>query len=324
MSMTNHPGARSDGAERGAARGRGGRGTPVQHPSQPCLRCGSDGHNRSKCPEPKTSCRFCGLGADHLGAYCPKNPTAGARRKALSPSARAVVDREAGSATATPSAKDASVTSTATTASTSEAAAHAAAAAGAAAQTNAMRSAYAYSAILNVMGYGCPASTAALSSALTSSDVMALVLPPKPAASAAAQAEAALRAAIADGGLSALDAAIVAAPREVRAGGVGVEARALYGRLLEAQREAEREARAAEVPDDYICPITSDIMTDPVATMDGFTYERAAITEWLRTKDTSPKTGSKLESKALIPNHLVRSLLRAFKEAGSVPSTASP
>ena len=33
-------------------------------------------------------------------------------------------------------------------------------------------------------------------------------------------------------------------------------------------------------------------MTDPVSTSDGFTYERAAITEWLRTKDTSPKTGA--------------------------------
>ena len=48
-----------------------------------------------------------------------------------------------------------------------------------------------------------------------------------------------------------------------------------------------------------ICPITAEIMTDPVSTMDGFTYERAAITEWLRTNDTSPFTGAKLESKML-------------------------
>ena len=82
-------------------------------------------------------------------------------------------------------------------------------------------------------------------------------------------------------------------------------------------------SEAAEVPDDYICPITAEIMTDPVSTADGFTYEREAITEWLRTKDTSPKTGVKLESKVLISNHLVRSLLRAFNEAGSAPSTAS-
>ena len=83
-------------------------------------------------------------------------------------------------------------------------------------------------------------------------------------------------------------------------------------------------SEAAEVPDDFICPITAEIMNDPVSTSDGFTYERVAITEWLRTKDTSPKTGAKLESKTLYPNHSLRSMIRAFNEAGSVPSTASP
>ena len=45
-------------------------------------------------------------------------------------------------------------------------------------------------------------------------------------------------------------------------------------------------SEAMEVPDDYVCPITTEIMTEPVTTVDGFTYERTAITEWLRTKDT--------------------------------------
>ena len=83
-------------------------------------------------------------------------------------------------------------------------------------------------------------------------------------------------------------------------------------------------SEAVEVVDDYICPITTEIMTDPVCTADGFTYERTAITEWLRTNDTSPSTGDTLDSKALIPNHLVRSLLRAFIEASSAASTAQP
>ena len=73
------------------------------------------------------------------------------------------------------------------------------------------------------------------------------------------------------------------------------------------------------MPDEYICPITAEIMTDPVTTQDGFTYEREAITEWLRTKDTSPKTGATLESKALIPIHSLRSVIRAFAEAGAAP-----
>ena len=69
-------------------------------------------------------------------------------------------------------------------------------------------------------------------------------------------------------------------------------------------------SEAVEVPDDYICPITAEIMTDPVCTLDGFTYERKAITEWLRTNDTSPATGARLESKNVIPNITVRCLLR--------------
>ena len=82
---------------------------------------------------------------------------------------------------------------------------------------------------------------------------------------------------------------------------------------------------AAAVPDEYICPITSEIMTDPVSTLDGFTYERAAIAEWLRTKDTSPKTGATLESKILIPNYSLRGVIRSFVEASAaIPPPPSP
>ena len=61
-------------------------------------------------------------------------------------------------------------------------------------------------------------------------------------------------------------------------------------------------SEASEVPDDYICPITAEIMTDPVSTADGFTYEREAISEWLRTKDTSPRTGAKFREQDAHPN----------------------
>ena len=67
---------------------------------------------------------------------------------------------------------------------------------------------------------------------------------------------------------------------------------------------------SVEVLKECVCPITAEIMTDPVCTSDGFTYERTAITEWLRTKDTSPSTGALLESKKLIPNFLARSIIR--------------
>ena len=87
---------------------------------------------------------------------------------------------------------------------------------------------------------------------------------------------------------------------------------------------ASEASEATEVPDDYICPITAEIMTDPVTTADGFTYEREAITEWLRTKDTSPNTGAKLESKTLIPNLMARSMIRSFVEERAVTAVPPP
>ena len=81
-------------------------------------------------------------------------------------------------------------------------------------------------------------------------------------------------------------------------------------------------SEAAEVPDDYICPITAEIMTDPVSTVDGFTYERTAISEWLRTKNISPFTGATLENKTVIPNLSLRSMIRSFTEALSAAAVA--
>ena len=47
---------------------------------------------------------------------------------------------------------------------------------------------------------------------------------------------------------------------------------------------------------------------------DGFTYERKAIEKWLEDHDTSPKTGATLASKALIPVHSLRAIIREFQE----------
>lgn len=35
-----------------------------------------------------------------------------------------------------------------------------------------------------------------------------------------------------------------------------------------------------DLPHHFLCPITHDIMKDPVKCSDGFTYERRAINEW--------------------------------------------
>ena len=52
----------------------------------------------------------------------------------------------------------------------------------------------------------------------------------------------------------------------------------------------------------YLCPLTLEIMRDPVVAADGITYERVAITNWLLTHDVSPVTNLSIQSTNLIPN----------------------
>jgi hypothetical protein len=44
------------------------------------------------------------------------------------------------------------------------------------------------------------------------------------------------------------------------------------------------------VPDMFKCPITGDIMNDPVAVVSGSLYERSAITTWLEKECRDPLT----------------------------------
>jgi hypothetical protein len=63
----------------------------------------------------------------------------------------------------------------------------------------------------------------------------------------------------------------------------------------------------------FLCPMSLEVMTDPVVTADGHTYERAGITRWLfgppSPHTTSPKTGGQLENKTLITNHALKQLI---------------
>eukprot|EP00747_Dinoflagellata_sp_TGD_P060734 gnl/TRDRNA2_/TRDRNA2_152167_c0_seq1.p1 gnl/TRDRNA2_/TRDRNA2_152167_c0~~gnl/TRDRNA2_/TRDRNA2_152167_c0_seq1.p1 ORF type:complete len:1036 (+),score=202.39 gnl/TRDRNA2_/TRDRNA2_152167_c0_seq1:62-3169(+) len=65
----------------------------------------------------------------------------------------------------------------------------------------------------------------------------------------------------------------------------------------------------ADVPHEFLCPITHDVMRDAVSTADGHTYERRNIEAWLAENSTSPVTGLPLANKTLIPNHNLRKLI---------------
>lgn len=68
----------------------------------------------------------------------------------------------------------------------------------------------------------------------------------------------------------------------------------------------------AECPPSFKCPVSQEVMADPVCTCDGHTFERAAIEQWLISRDTSPLTGLKLPSRTLVPNVALRNSIEEY------------
>lgn len=64
-----------------------------------------------------------------------------------------------------------------------------------------------------------------------------------------------------------------------------------------------------------ICPIGQTLMDDPVIDREGNSYDRAAITQWLREHSNSPLTRNHLEISHLTPNRALRDSIEEWKAA---------
>eukprot|EP01047_Picozoa_sp_COSAG01_P030969 COSAG01_NODE_2178_length_8215_cov_128.540414_4_plen_353_part_00 len=71
------------------------------------------------------------------------------------------------------------------------------------------------------------------------------------------------------------------------------------------------------VPDAFLCPISMEIMADPVFAADGHSYERVAIETWFRSKQTSPMTNDAMPSTMLTPNRQLKSQIRGWQGRSS-------
>ncbi|KAL4585749.1 hypothetical protein LXL04_010374 [Taraxacum kok-saghyz] len=64
------------------------------------------------------------------------------------------------------------------------------------------------------------------------------------------------------------------------------------------------------IPKDFCCPISLELMADPVIISSGQTYDRASISRWIKDGHCScPKSGLLLAHKKLVPNKALRSLI---------------
>ncbi|KAK4408397.1 E3 ubiquitin-protein ligase PUB24 [Sesamum angolense] len=88
-----------------------------------------------------------------------------------------------------------------------------------------------------------------------------------------------------------------------------------------------------EIPRYFLCPISLQIMKDPVTTVTGITYDRESIEQWLATASPSenavcPVTKQPLARTAdLTPNHMLRRLIQAWCTTNAldrIPTPKSP
>ena len=68
-----------------------------------------------------------------------------------------------------------------------------------------------------------------------------------------------------------------------------------------------------------ICPITQELMVDPVLAEDGNTYERSAIKRWISTKSTSPlNPNCRLNASRLMTNRMAKKQIEELVESGEL------
>ncbi|XP_054279864.1 WD repeat, SAM and U-box domain-containing protein 1-like isoform X2 [Macrosteles quadrilineatus] len=70
---------------------------------------------------------------------------------------------------------------------------------------------------------------------------------------------------------------------------------------------------SVEIPEHFLCPITQQLMTEPVICEDGFTYENHAIQAWMvNGRNTSPMTNVPLSSTVVVPNTELQAEIKKF------------
>ncbi|XP_019164063.1 PREDICTED: U-box domain-containing protein 18-like [Ipomoea nil] len=73
-------------------------------------------------------------------------------------------------------------------------------------------------------------------------------------------------------------------------------------------------------PEDFRCPITLELMTDPVTLSTGHTYDRSSILKWFKAGNhTCPITGERLINIDLVPNLALKQIIRQYCNENGIP-----
>jgi len=68
------------------------------------------------------------------------------------------------------------------------------------------------------------------------------------------------------------------------------------------------------IPHAFCCPISQEIMINPVTDCFGHTYEAKYINEWYLKNSRSPITNNPVINKTLVPNYAIKQLIADYLE----------
>ena len=78
-------------------------------------------------------------------------------------------------------------------------------------------------------------------------------------------------------------------------------------------------------PDHFLCPISKELMRDPVTIFSGVTYDRKSIEKWFFTykKKTCPATMQQVSDFSITPNHTLKRLILSWQNANTITTMSS-
>jgi len=105
----------------------------------------------------------------------------------------------------------------------------------------------------------------------------------------------------------------------------------IIGEILEKAEQAgpveqAKPAEPVELPplsesaiQNFICPISMEIMVNPVTNRDGYTFEHQAILGWLKTKNTCPMSRNPMRPADLISNKSLKTTIMWYRHHKLLP-----
>ncbi|XVF29691.1 hypothetical protein REPUB_Repub15cG0143900 [Reevesia pubescens] len=96
----------------------------------------------------------------------------------------------------------------------------------------------------------------------------------------------------------------------------------LFGSSTTQKSEHRRRKSMSDItiPADFRCPISLELMRDPVVVASGQTYDRESINQWIESgHNTCPKTGQTLAHTNLIPNLSLKNLIAMWCREQRIP-----